>query len=421
MGAEGSRDCVRSRQAVIERGEYFLETLVRVPSVSGTEAQWVEVCRVLMEEVGLTTRVRPCKAVAGANNVEGRLGAGTPKLCIAGHLDTLPIEGMTVNPFGERRGIRYYGRGTSDMKGGVAAVLAAVDRLIRQGATLQGELVIVGTASEETAKCGGYQLALDHNDAAAVVCAEPTNCRISIAATGSLALRLDARGRNSHSSAPGGGGNAILGAQAAARAVVDQLSETVSVPYVGPRRRAVNVGVIRGGVAQPVVPRECTVWLDVRYFVGESADALMARIETICSAAVADLPGVTVSATQERLDYEGRPYPRGSWGDFIHVERGMKPFVTDPATSIVQVFQSVVQSRGGNAALEMMPGWGDIEFVATDHQVPALYFGPGDLSAAHTADEYLDLDRYHEAIQIYAEVIRAFLAPRPDAGATAQE
>jgi succinyl-diaminopimelate desuccinylase len=403
------------------RSEYFLETLVGVPSVSGTEEQGVEVCRILMVEVGLTTRVRPCLAVPGARNVEGRLGAGTPKLCIAGHLDTLPIEGMTVNPLGERRGNRYYGRGTSDMKGGMAAVLAAVDRLVGQGVTLQGELMIVGTASEETVKCGGYQLALDHNDAAAVVCAEPTSCRIAIAATGSLALRLDARGRSGHSSALAGGGNAILGAQAAARAIVEQLSDIVSVPHVGQRRRAVNVGVIRGGVAQPVVPRECTVWLDVRYFVGESVDALMARIEKICSAAVADLPGVTVSVSQERLDYEGRPYPRGSWGDFIHVERGMKPFVTDPAASIVRVFQAAVKARGGNADVEMMPGWGDIEFVATDYQVPALYFGPGDLAAAHTADEYLDLDRYHQAIRIYEDVIRAFLATAPHRGANACE
>ena len=388
---------------------------MRVPSVSGSEDQGVEVCRALMAEAGLTTRVRPCTSIPGvpgmpdAYNVEGRLGAGPPKLCISGHLDTLPLEGMTVNPLGERRGNRYYGRGASDMKGGLAAVLAAVDRLVGRGVTLRGELVIVGTASEETVKCGGYQLALDHHDAAAVVCAEPTNCRIAIAATGSLALRLDTRGRGAHSSAPGGGGNAIVGAQAAARAVVEQLSETVSVPHIGPRRRAVNVGVIRGGIAQPVVPRECTVWLDVRYFVGETVGDLLARIERICSEAVADLPGVSVSVSQERLDYEGSPYPRGSWGDFIHVERGMKPFVTDPATSIVRVFQSMVGARGGNADVEMMPGWGDIEFVATDYQVPALYFGPGDLAAAHTSDEYLDLDRYHEAIPIYEDVIQAFL------------
>lgn len=219
------------------RSEYFLETLVGAPSVSGSEDQGVEVCRTLMAEVGLATRVRPCTGVPGAYNVEGRLGTGSPKLCLAGHVDTLPLDGMSVNPLGERRGNRYYGRGTSDMKGGLAAVLAAVNRLVGRGVTLGGER-----------------------------------------------------------------------------------------------------------------------------------------------------------------------------GHFIHVERGMKPFVTDPRAEIVCVFQGAVQGRGGNADVEMMPGWGDIEFVASDHGVPALYFGPGDLAAAHTADEYLDLDRYHEAILIYKNVIATFLA-----------
>ena len=395
------------------RSEYFLERLVAAPSVSGSEEQGVEVCRALMAEVGLDTRMRPCASVPGASNVEGRLGRGAPKLCLVGHVDTLPLDGMTVNPLGERRGNRYYGRGTTDMKGGLAAMLAAVERVVGRGVTLVGELVVVGTASEETVKCGGYQLAVDHPDAAAVVCAEPTNCRIAIGATGSLALRLDAYGRGAHSSTPGGGGNAIVGAQAAAKAVADELSETVSVPHLGSRRRAVNVGVIRGGVAQPVVPRECTVWLDVRYFSGETVPTLMTRIETICRAAVADVPGVSVRVSQERLDYEGRPYPPGSWGHFVHVERGMKPFVTDPAAPIVRAFQKAVTTHGGNPNVDMMPGWGDIEFVTTDHGVPALYFGPGDLAAAHTADEYLDLDRYHEAIPIYADVIEAFLAAKP--------
>ncbi|HEV8597692.1 MAG TPA: M20/M25/M40 family metallo-hydrolase, partial [Candidatus Dormibacteraeota bacterium] len=127
-----------------QRSEYFLERLVAVPSVSGDEAAIVAVCRDLMAEVGLATRLRACAGVEGAVNVEGVLGSARPKLCIAGHVDTLPLDGMTVNPLGERRGNRYYGRGTTDMKGGLAAVLAAVDRLVRRGVRLPGQLVVVG-------------------------------------------------------------------------------------------------------------------------------------------------------------------------------------------------------------------------------------------------------------------------------------
>src|SRR5712671_2272158 len=129
-----------------ERSEYFLKALVAVPSVSGDEEAVVKVCRDLMAEVGLTTRLVPCAGVPGAVNVEGSLGAARPKLCIAGHIDTVPFDGMTVNPLGEQRGNRYYGRGTTDMKGGVAAALAAVDRIVRRGVNLGGQLVVVGTA-----------------------------------------------------------------------------------------------------------------------------------------------------------------------------------------------------------------------------------------------------------------------------------
>jgi acetylornithine deacetylase/succinyl-diaminopimelate desuccinylase-like protein len=282
-------------------------------------------------------------------------------------------------------------------------------RLTRAGVRLGGQLAVVGTASEETLKCGGYQLAQDHHDADGVVCAEPSDGRVAVAATGSLALRLDAYGTGAHSSVPGGGGNAILAAQAAAKAVVDALTETVEVKYVGPRRRAVNVGVIRGGIAQPVVPQRCTVWLDVRYFVGETAAGLMERIQAACNQAVGGMTGVKIEASQQRLDYEGRPYERGTWGDFIHVERGMKAFATDPASAVVRAFRQAVKDEGGDDAIDMMRGWGDVEFVATDHGVPTIYYGPGTVAAAHTADEYIELDRYHTGVAVYERAIREFL------------
>jgi acetylornithine deacetylase/succinyl-diaminopimelate desuccinylase-like protein len=391
------------------RSESFLEKLVGVASVSGHENACLQVCEALMREVGLTTRRRPCPGVDGAYNVEGVVGTGKPKLVLTGHIDTVPIEGMTVNHLGERRGNRYYGRGTTDMKGGLAAMLAALDRLHRAGTRLGGELVVVATVYEETLKCGGYQVAIDHTDADAVVCSEPTECRIAIGATGNLPVRLDVTGKAGHTSVPGSGGNAILGALICAKAIVDDMAETVQVPHIGARRRALGPGFIRGGLSQTVVPEHCTVWMESRYFPGETAEALIARMNTICARALADHPNLKAVVSGERLDFHGNAYQPGSWGHFICVERGLKPLLTDPEASIVRVFQDALQAEGGNPEPEMMYGWGDIEFLANDHKVPALYFGPGSVKAAHTVDEHVDLDSYDVAVRVYERAIVEFL------------
>ena len=145
-----------------QRSEYFLEKLIAVPSISGDEAAGVQVCRDLMTEVGLATQLRACAGVEGSFNVEGSLGSARPKLCIAGHVDTLPFEGMTVNPLGERRGNRYYGRGTTDMGalrrikygvvGSIVNVAARIESFTVGGQTLIGDF---------TRQVLGHQLVVD--------------------------------------------------------------------------------------------------------------------------------------------------------------------------------------------------------------------------------------------------------------------
>ena len=72
-------------------------------------------------------------------------------------------------------------------------------------------------------------------------------------------------------------------------------------------------------------------------------------------------------------------------------------------------FRSAIKDAGGNDAVDMMRGWGDVEFVATDHGVPAIYFGPGSVAVAHTAEEYIDLDLYHLGVDAYERAIVNFL------------
>jgi acetylornithine deacetylase/succinyl-diaminopimelate desuccinylase-like protein len=87
----------------------------------------------------------------------------------------------------------------------------------------------------------------------------------------------------------------------------------------------------------------------------------------------------------------------------------VRAFATDPSTAVVRAFRHAVKDEGGDDATDMMRGWGDVEFVATDHGVPTIYYGRGTVAAAHTADEYIDLDRYHTGVAVYARAIREFL------------
>jgi acetylornithine deacetylase/succinyl-diaminopimelate desuccinylase-like protein len=396
------------------RSEYFLRRLVSVPSVSGNEEACVDVCLALMNEIGLKTKRVECDQDPGAVNVEGIFGNKPPVLCLTGHIDTIPFTDMTVNPLGEERNGRFYGRGASDMKGGLAAILAAVERVIKNAPPPRGTILVVATAREETIKSGGYQLAHDHRDVDGIVCAEPTDCRIAIAATGSLPLRLDVHGKPGHSSHSGSGINAIRATLGVVDALYQEFGDTVTVPYVGERQRGFNAGVIRGGMAQPVVAESCSVWLDVRVFPGETNTRLLERADAVRQRFERSIPGLRLKVTPDRLDYQGNSYPLGSLAYHIHVDRGMKPLLTTPGTPLVKTFVEALRSEGGDAALTMMSGWGDIEFLATDHGVPAIYFGPGDIKAAHTRDESIDFHKYHLAISVFERAITTFL--RADSG-----
>ena len=294
------------------------------------------------------------------------------------------------------------------MKGGLAAILAAAENIVRNQEQLPGTILVVATAREETIKSGGWQLALSHPSVDAVVCAEPTSNQIAIAATGSLPLRIDVHGTPGHSSQPGSGRNAIRAMGNVIEQIYRELSDRVNVVDVGERQRGVNVGMIRGGVAQPVVAAACQAWLDVRIFPGETKETLLKRMDELFQAAMARAPGVSITAAEERLDYEGRPYQPGSLAHHIHITRGMKPFWTDPGSRVVRAFSEAALEIRGAAEPTMMSGWGDIEFLRTDHNVPALYFGPGNVTSAHSEDEHIELTRFHEAVAIYEDAIRRF-------------
>jgi succinyl-diaminopimelate desuccinylase len=297
-----------------------------------------------------------------------------PALCMTGHLDTVPLGGApwSREPYGEVADGRLYGRGSSDMKGGVAAIVDAVERVAALGPGEAG-LELVFTAAEETGCEGARWLAGAGvlGRAGAVLVAEPTGGLPLLAHKGVLFARATTEGVSAHGSAPHLGRNAIY---PLARAVVawSELSFDVAPdPLLG--SPTLNVGTIGGGSGINLVPDRAQAQIDVR-----------------------TVPGLTGEMVLERL--------RGAAGPEVTVEPwiDLAPVVTDPDDPWLRtVFDIRPASPGAVSyftdAAALTPAYGN---------PPTVIWGPGEADQAHQTDEWASVDLIARAADDYFEVAR---------------
>jgi len=286
-----------------------------------------------------------------------------PALCLTGHLDTVPLGGAdwSRDPFsGESDGDRLYGRGTSDMKGGTAAIVVAAERIAALGAGAAG-LELVLCAGEETG-CEGA-LALAGADGAlgrcgAVLVAEPTTNYPCVAHKGVVWADAVARGRTAHGSMPHLGENAIYKLARAVARLEDFSLEASEHPLLG--MPTISLGTFSGGININSVPDFATAGIDVRTVPGMSGDGVL-------------------SALAERLGEEVELEPRVV----------LEAIDTDPGDEWVQDVFSVMEPLIGEApsarglayftdAAALSPAYGT---------PPTIICGPGDAEQAHRTDE----------------------------------
>ena len=213
------------------------------------------------------TPVRP-----GRNNLRITLAGGPgPGLLLLGHTDVVPVgEGWTKDPFGGAvENGRIYGRGASDMKGGLAASLAAMAAL--RGAGLSGPVELAALVDEEETGAG-IRAYVESVNARFVGCvtAEPTDLQTVVGARGASYLRVEIHGIACHAGNPGDGANAIYGAAAIVAEIERMHRELAQRPHplLGPATW--SVGQIHGGTSGSIVPAECVVVADRRLLPGES-------------------------------------------------------------------------------------------------------------------------------------------------------
>ncbi len=328
--------------------------LIRVPSVSGDEGALAEAV-----EQRLRTRASGLVVSRVANNVIARTEHGCDRrIVLGGHLDTVPAnENLTPRLEGDV----LSGLGAADMKGGLAVLLRLAEDAAAVGASgapPHFDLTLVFYEGEEIAE--------EHNGLRAIfaeqpglldggfaVLLEPTGGAVEAGCQGTLHLRAHFAGERAHSARPWMGRNAIHAAAGAMARIAAHESDTVGVDGLV-YRESLQVVRVEGGVADNVVPDECSIVVNRRFAPCYSVEEARSQVEALLAGA----------------DHV----------DVLNASPAAPPNLADP---LVAAF---VQS----AALPVHPklGWTDVARFAA-RGVPAVNFGPGEPAVSHTAGEYV--------------------------------
>ncbi|MBA2673333.1 acetylornithine deacetylase [Ramlibacter sp.] len=320
---------------------------------------------------------------------------------LSAHTDTVPVDGQpwSAPPFEARqRGARVYGRGTSDMKGFIAACLAALPHWHREGLARPIHLAL---SYDEEIGCVGVPRLLDDFSAhvpppALVWVGEPTGMRIATTHKGVCVFRTEFFGRDAHSSLPQLGHSAIADAVRFAHFLlalgVEAAERTTRVPGLLPPYTTLNIGRIEGGAALNMVARRCVLEWEFRAIPEDDMSALRQRIDDFLAVhATARVGG----------DDTGAP-PAGAVAHDATVV--VPPLRPDAAQRGLELLRRVVGDKpeiavpfGTEAGHFQLRGW------------PTVVCGPGAIEQAHQPDEWIEVAQLAECVRALRR-LPAFLA-----------
>lgn len=307
----------------------------------------------------------------GRPNVVGVLDSRTPgrSLMFCGHLDTVRVERM-ISPFDpiERDG-RLYGRGSGDMKGGVAAMIEAARSIASSGSLKAGRLIVAAVVDEEYASIGAESLVKSWSADAAVV-TEPTDLVVSIGHKGFSWVEITTEGRAAHGSRPLEGRDAILrmGRVLSHLEKLDRhLQSQVPHPVLG--NPSLHGSLIEGGRELSTYPDRCVLKMERRTIVGESEDIALTEAENILAALAKEDPDLHGSA---------------------HLLFSRPAYETPEGHGLPLMLESVLKDAGRVAKRDGMTYWTDAAILG-QAGIPSVIFGPGG-AGYHGLEEYVRVE-----------------------------
>jgi succinyl-diaminopimelate desuccinylase len=302
-----------------------------------------------------------------------------------GHFDVVPPgEDWEGDPFsGEYREGYIYGRGASDMKSGLAAMIIALDALKKAGAPFRGRIVLQAVGDEETGSDGGTLVMIRRKigvGAHFAIVSEPTNLNVSIGNRGLRWFEVSLRGRASHAGRPHLGANAI---HAAARMIsgLENLKFKAHHPLFEIPHPSLSVTMIQGGTKINIIPDRCKFSIDRRMIPGETSESAHQEIE---------------EALRQNL-FEGIAY------DIRITHEGWDPYAINPESPPVKsLCRAIEEVVGQPPQVKGKAGCTDASHLFHRAHIPAVCFGPGLEDLSHAANERVALEKVVQAAQVYA-------------------
>jgi acetylornithine deacetylase len=301
------------------------------------------------------------------------------------HQDTVPTDNMIIDPFGATiENGRLYGRGACDIKGGMAAMLAAFARLVREKPRGAANLLMACTVDEEHTFLGAQELVRRGVRADGAIVAEPTQLQIVNAHKGVIRWNIRTHGRSCHSSRPEQGVNAIYHMAKVLNAIeqyAEGLRTSRTDSLLGPP--TLSVGRIEGGTSVNTVPDHCRIEIDRRLIPGEEP-----------LAAPRDLASYIQDTARLDVSFESSaPTLRAP---------ALAP--TGSEDLVLRLGQAIDAVKGSHH-VTAVPYGTDASTIA-EGGIPSVVFGPGDIARAHTCDEWVPLDEVEQASEILYRLVR---------------
>lgn len=372
----------------------LLRELVKINSVNPSlvpgapgEAEIAEYIAEFLRAIGLETTVEEVQP--GRINTIGTIdGSGEGAiLMLNGHTDTVGIDYMEIDPLHPviKEG-KMYGRGTIDMKGGLAAILSATKAVVDSEVDLQGKLIIAAVCDEEYASIGTEHIMNKANVNAAIIC-EPTAFQIVVAHKGFAWIDIETKGVAAHGSAWQIGVDAItkMGkVQVGLEQLQDESLMKRSHRLVG--SPSIHASIINGGRELSTYPDRCKLQVERRLIPGETRDDVEKELDTLLT---------SIENTDAKFD-----------GNFeITFFRGPLEVATDEeiCKTLIQCSEEI---RGETPLFVGESGWMDTQIIALKG-APAVAFGPIG-SGSHAAIEYVDIGSVIDTARVLEKVIKQF-------------